>query len=120
MLLAASVGAWWPFDTATPTPVPGNPVSREWQKRHKTPTVTPIATVTIVPQSNGSPLHAGAAVRDNTSGNIVGGGLFGAYGGETHTIAWSWYPGLAVNQGIYVDVSAAMTTVEVDVAYVIF
>ncbi len=59
--------------------------------------------------------QTGAAVRSNSASNVLGGGLFGANGGERAT--GGAYPGLAVNQPVCVDFSTTMTAVEAVVEY---
>lgn len=59
--------------------------------------------------------QTGAATRSNSASNIIGGGLFGANGGERGNSGA--YPGLAVNQPVCADFSAAMTGVEVVCEY---
>lgn len=63
--------------------------------------------------------HQGAAaVRSNSASNIIGGGLYPANGGETKDGVWK--PGLAKNQPVCLDVSAAVTGLECQVSYVTY
>jgi len=63
--------------------------------------------------------HQGAAaVRSNTASNIIGGGLFPANGGESKEGVWK--PGLAQNQPVCLDVSAAVGNLECAIAYVTY
>lgn len=65
--------------------------------------------------------QGGAAVRSNgTIGNIIGGGLFGANGGETNAPGYILRPGLAQNQPVCADYSIAMTNIETWVMYFLF
>ena len=64
--------------------------------------------------------QGGQAVRSNTASNIIGGGLFGANGGEKGSSGICYYPGLAQNQPLCADFSAACTTVEISVAYITY